>query len=83
MTKADAVTSNEFDKRFPILMQELEKLGLTTGLWDIRKQIMFLEDDAADELIDQFYKVKMLNILEAINVEVTSVIGQAWSILCQ
>ena len=64
-------------------MQEIEKLALTTGLWDIRKQIMYLEDDASDKLIDDFYKVRMLTVLEAVNVEVTSVIGQSWSILCQ
>ena len=68
-----------------MLIQELgkSKLAETTGLEQIKKQIIFLEDDAADKLIDEFYKVKMLTVLEAVNVEVTSVLGPAWSIFCQ
>ena len=55
----------------------------TAGIDQIKKQILYLDDDEADKLIDDFYKVKMLTVLEAVNVEVTSVIGPAWSILCQ
>ena len=66
-----------------MLLQELGKLAETTGLEQIKKQILYLDDDVADKLIDDFYKVKMLTVLEAVNVEVTSVIGPAWSIFCQ
>ena len=79
----DHSNSNDFDKRFPVLIQELAKLEETTGLKQIKQQIQYLDDDKADTLIDEFYKVKMLAVLEAVNVEVTSVIGPAWSVFCQ
>ena len=55
----------------------------TTGLNEIKRQIQFLDDKEADKLFNDFYKVRMLSVLEAVNVEVTSVIGPSWSILCQ
>ena len=66
-----------------MLLQELSKLEETTGLNEIKRQIQFLDDKEADKLFNDFYKVRMLSVLEAVNVEVTSVIGPSWSILCQ
>ena len=82
-SRNDVGNSTDFDKRFPVLLQELGKLPEITGLEQIKKQILWIDDDEADKLIDDFYKVKMLAVLEAVNVEVTSVIGPAWSVLCQ
>lgn len=66
-----------------MLIQELSKLAETTGLEHIKKQILWIDDDEADKLIDEFYKVKMLAVLDAVNLEVTSVIGPTWSVFCQ
>ncbi len=65
-----------------MLLVELAKLEETTGLEEIRKQIKYKEDDVCNELISEFYRVRMLTVLEAVNVEVTSVIGPSWSVFC-
>ena len=65
-----------------MLLVELAKLEETTGLEEIRKQIKYKEDDVCNELISEFYRVRMLTVLEAVNEEVTSVIGPSWSVFC-
>ena len=66
-----------------MLLQELSTLEEKTGLNEIKMQIQFLDDKEGDKLVNEFYKVRMRMVLEAVNVEVTSVIGPSWSILCQ
>lgn len=43
---------------------------------------MIVDDDVADSLINDFYTNTVTNILDSVNVELTSVLGQSWTILC-
>ena len=64
-------------------MQELGKYEETVELAQTRRQTYLVDDDVADSVINDFYTKKIVSVLDSVNVELTSVLGQLWTSLCQ
>ena len=69
----------DFDKHFPKLMESLGNLEKLTDFQGIKLSLKFASDEELSHGTRSFYNSKMAPFLEAIDSEVTSVLGDFWT----
>ena len=74
-----AVVTTDFDLMFPVLSAALANIEALTDYDDVRLKLKFADDLVLSQGTRSFFKENMGRVIDAVDQELTYILGQFWT----